>query len=75
MAEPRIPCPVTYTSSGPGGGPGAADLTYSAVPVPIISSAQLARAIRFRWGRLSWLAPGVPPLRHDDRLCCFGWPI
>ena len=31
MAEPRIPCPVTYTSSGPGGGPGAADLTYSAV--------------------------------------------
>ncbi len=20
MAEPRIPCPVTYTSSGPGGG-------------------------------------------------------
>ena len=23
MAEPRIPCPVTYTSWGPGGGPGA----------------------------------------------------
>ena len=31
MAEPRIPCPVTYTSWAPVAGPGAADLTYSAV--------------------------------------------
>jgi hypothetical protein len=46
-----------------------------AVWLPKISSAQVGAAMRFRRPHELVALRVSHQLRHDDRLCCFDWPI